>query len=122
MQAIPSQQSDNITQAAPIKVYGFSEHMLYPLEEDRTSLSNDKFIIDGVIVDTNFNNGFLKVRLDSGEEIDIQFYPLDAPSAVQSELRLAIKVGNKIKSICARAGARTLDLVTAEITAEAISN
>jgi hypothetical protein len=98
------------------KVYGFSSSMLYPLEADRNRFDSNQFIVDGIITEVNFGGGAMRIKTDGGEDIDVQFYPLDASSAVQNDLRLAIKVGNKINSVCARAGASTMDLISAEIT------
>ncbi|MDB5288427.1 MAG: hypothetical protein JWR05_3376 [Mucilaginibacter sp.] len=101
---------------ATTKVYGFSTQMLYPLADDRNSFNKNQFIVDGTITAADVDNGVMKVKETDGEEIIVQFYPDNCSSAVRNDLKLAIKPGNSIKSICAQADARTMVLVTAEIT------
>jgi hypothetical protein len=96
--------------------YDFTIRDLYPIESERASLDGHRFKVDGVILDENFNEGAMKVKTVDGEERDIQFSPSSTSSAVASNLRIAVKPGNQIRSICARAGASTVDLVSATIT------
>ncbi|MBW4890123.1 hypothetical protein KXQ82_10370 [Mucilaginibacter sp. HMF5004] len=111
-QAITGEQNTTIKP----KTYTFTITDLYPLESDRNNLDLTQFTRSGIILDANYANGIMKVRDSDGEEHIVQFYPLDASSAVQSDLKLAITRGNKIKAVYARAGANTEDLVSAEIT------
>ena len=60
----------------------------------------------------------MQVQTDS-ELLDVQFHPFDVSSDVGHKLHMAVAIGNRIKSICARAGAGTLDLVNCKITVDA---
>lgn len=97
-----------------VKAYNFSTHLLYP-SDDGEKLDSIHVSVNGVITAVNYDNNVFRVKTTDGEPLDIQFYPGDASSATSSDLRLALKPGNRIKSICARAGAATLDLCSAKI-------
>lgn len=115
-------QQDTATYARPAKTvslnytYHFAIDDLYPTEEDLSNLDQHRFKINGTIGDVNFNSGVFILNSTDGEQLTIQFYPTNASSAIGEQLLIAIKPGNKIKSVCARAGASTLDLVSAEIS------
>ncbi|MGN6177833.1 MAG: hypothetical protein ACTHNW_01555 [Mucilaginibacter sp.] len=97
------------------RVYSFPIDRLYPIPKDRADLDTARFEEDGTIAAVNFDNGLMQIQTAS-ELLDVQFYPLDASSDTQGDLRIALQVGNHIRSVCARAGASTLDLVAAKIT------
>lgn len=99
-------------------IYSFSEAMLNPTEEDRKDLDSARFVVNGIIEDANFLNGVIQIQTKD-ELLNVQFNPFGLSSDVNYKLRLALAAGNHIKSICARAGANTLDLVSAEITSMA---
>jgi hypothetical protein len=96
------------------KVYNFPSNVLYP-DDNGINLNETHFAEEGVITGVNFESNVFRITDTSGESLDIQFYPNDASAATYNDLRLALKAGNKIKSICARAGAATLDLYSAKI-------
>lgn len=99
------------------KTYSFSIDDLYPSLEKQQVFDQHHFSINGTIGAVNYENGIMEINTDEGETLTIQFYPMDASSYNQQQLMLALKQGNKINSICARAGASTLDLLSADIVA-----
>ena len=111
---LANQNSGCEVERKPI-TYNFTIADLYPSEAERISLDPNHFNINGVIIDANFDAGAIRVKTDD-EELDVQFNSFNMSSAKANDLRLAIKRGSSIKSICTRAGARTLDLVSATIT------
>lgn len=102
------------TNSSGVKVYNFPTSVLYP-GDNGADLDSTHFVVNGVITDANFDNGAFRVKATDGEPVDIQIYPRDASSETANNLRLALKPGNRIKSICARAGAATVDLYSAKI-------
>ena len=100
------------------KIYNFTEAMLYPTDDDRKDLDSNHYAINGVIANVNFDSGVMQIQT-ADELLDIQYYPLNASSEVASKLRIALASGNHIKSVCARAGASTLDLVSCKVTVDA---
>lgn len=99
----------------PVITYSFSIDDLYPTEEKQNDFDQHPFDINGVIADVNFETGTMLVAT-SNDQYTVHFYPLDASSYVAQRLMLALKRGNKISSVCARAGASSVDLLSAEIT------
>ncbi|RZK68545.1 MAG: hypothetical protein EOO92_23110 [Pedobacter sp.] len=102
-------------QSKAAKQYAFTFEELYPLEEDRKLISKSRTKVIGTIEDVNFLGGIMQIASDKGETLTVQFYPLEVSTAVHTKLRLALKPGNRIKSVCAVAGASTLDLVSAMV-------
>ena len=108
--------TETIPAPSTAEVYRFAMDDLYPTEEKQKYFDQHHFNITGTIGQVNFENGVMQVITNDGEMITVQFYPLDTSSYVAQRLMIALKQGNKIKSVCARAGASTLDLLSAEIT------
>lgn len=95
--------------------YDFTIEDLYPLEEDRQRVNPTRTTVNGIIGDVNFLGGVMQVASDEGETFTVQFYPMNGSSYTFNQLHLALKAGNRIKSVCAIAGANNLDLVSATI-------
>ena len=114
--AITPSSTETVTAPSTAEVYSFEIDDLYPTEEKQKDFDQHHFKVDGTIGQVNFENGAMQVITNDGEMITVQFYPLDASSYVAQRLMIALKQGNKIKSVCARAGASTLDLLSAKIT------
>jgi len=57
-------------------VYNFPASALYP-DDNGATLNVNHFVVNGTIVDANFDSGAFRVETASGEVLDIQFYPLD---------------------------------------------
>lgn len=95
----------------------FTMNDLYPNENDRDNLHAERFQVNGIILDSqaSFNHGIMKIKTNDNEELIVQFYPSECSSAVANDLLLAMKSGNKIQAVCARAGASTLDLISATV-------
>ncbi|GAB3915380.1 hypothetical protein [Mucilaginibacter boryungensis] len=96
--------------------YSFSFSDLYATPDNQRDIDVNRYIVNGTIGAVNYNNGVMQIITSDGEAVIVQFYPLEASSYTAERLMIALKEGNKIESVCARAGASTMDLVSAEIT------
>jgi len=97
------------------KTYAFQITDLYPNPENQ-NLSEDRVTIIGYIDEVNITNGIMVIKENTGESTIVQFYPSEASSFTNRQMRLAFKEGNKFEGTVAKAGAVTVDLVSADIS------